>query len=36
MNVNEDKMYIGVYCYPPNYPMPSTLLLNVMSFFEIL
>ena len=30
MNVNEGKGYIGVYRYPPSYPMLSTLLLNVM------
>ena len=30
INVNEGKMYIGVYRYPPNYPLSSTLLLNVM------
>ena len=29
MNVNEDKMYIGIYRYPLSYPMSSTLLLNV-------
>ena len=28
MNVNEGKMYIGVYRYPPSYPMSSTLQLN--------
>ena len=26
MNVNEGNMYIGVYRYPPSYPMSSTLL----------
>ena len=30
LNVSEGKMYIGIYRYPPNYPMSSTLLLNVM------
>ena len=30
MNVNEGQMYIGVYSYPPTYPMSSTLLLNVV------
>ena len=34
MNVNEGKMYIGVYRYPPNYPISSTLLLNMMSFLR--
>ena len=30
MSVSEGQMYIGVYRYPPSYPMPSTLLLNMM------
>jgi len=30
MNVNEGQMYIGVYRYPPSYPMSSTLLLHVV------
>ena len=30
MSISEGKMYIGVYRYPPTYPMSSTLLLNVM------
>jgi len=34
MNVNEGQMYIGVYRYPPSYPMPSTLLLNMVSFLR--
>ena len=34
MNVNEGKMYIGVYRYPSSYPMSSTLLHMVMTFFR--
>ena len=34
MTVNESQMYVGLYCYPPSYPIASTLLLNVMSFFR--
>ena len=34
MNVSEGKMYIGVYRYPPSYPISSTLLLNVMQFLR--
>ena len=30
MNVNEGNVYIGVYRYPPSYPMLSTILLSVM------
>ena len=30
MNVNEGKLYIGVYRYPRSYLMSSTLLLSVM------
>ena len=30
MNINEGKMYIGVYRYAKSYPMSSTLLLNVV------
>ena len=30
VNVNEGKVYIDVYRYPPSYPMSSPLLLNVM------
>ena len=30
MNFNEGKMYIGVYRYPPSYPVSSILLLSVM------
>ena len=30
MNVSEGKVYIGVYRYPPSYPMSSTILLIVL------
>ena len=30
MNVNEGQVYVGVYRYTPRYPMPPTLLLNVV------
>ena len=36
MNVNEGKVYIGVYRYQPSYPMSSTLLLILMySFWDM-
>ena len=33
-NVNESKIDIGAYRYPPSYAMPSILLLNLMSFLR--
>ena len=34
MNVSEGKVYIDVYRYPQHYPISSTLLLNVMPFWD--
>ena len=34
MNVNEGKLQIDVYRYPPSYPMSSALLLNVKQFLR--
>ena len=36
MNVNEGKMYIGVYRYPPSYPMSSTITAQGDVVLEIL
>ena len=34
MNVNEGKMYIGIYRYPPSYPISPTLLFKVTWFLR--